>query len=108
MSVPVPLEDLADAIAAAGPEALLATVTPAGPPHVVSVLVAWTPEGIRAGAGRRTTANLAANPECALVFPNVDTESLRLIVDGTATIVGATLLIRPRSAIRHRRATPPD
>jgi hypothetical protein len=108
MSVPVPLERLADAIATAGPEALLATVTGTGTPHVVSVLVTWTPEGIRAGAGRRTGANLATNPECALVFPAVDAESLRLIVDGTATVAGDTLLIRPRSAIRHRRATPPD
>jgi hypothetical protein len=106
VSVPVPLEELAARIAASGPEALLATVTPAGAPHVVSVQVRWAAAGITAGVGRRTAANLAANPACALVFPSVDTEALRLIVDGTATVEGDRLVIRPHAAIRHRRAGP--
>lgn len=108
MSVPVALEDLADLVTAYGPEALLATVTPAGTPHVVAVAVRWTASGIDAGAGRRTAANLAANAACALVFPALDAQDLRLIVDGTASVSGDRLVIRPHSAIRHRRATPPD
>lgn len=106
MSVPVAPGEVPGLVDACGPEALLATVTAAGTPHVVSVIVAWTDAGIEAGAGRRTAANLAANPECALVFPAVDAEDLRLIVDGTASVSGDRLVIRPRSAIRHRRATP--
>jgi hypothetical protein len=108
VSVPVALDELPALVAALGPEALLATVTPAGTPHVVSVVVTWTDAGIECGAGRRTAANLAGNPACALVFPVVDGEALRLIVDGTATVEGDRLRISPRSAIRHRRATPPD
>ena len=106
MSVPVGLDELPGLVAEYGPEALLATVTAVGTPHVVAVAVTWTDAGIQAGAGRRTAANLAANPACALVFPAVDAEGLRLIVDGTATLSGDRLVIRPRSAIRHRRATP--
>lgn len=106
MSVPVAPGELPGLVDACGPEALLATVTPEGTPHVVAVLVHWTDLGIEAGAGRRTAANLTANPECALVFPAADAEGLRLIVDGTATVRGDRLVIRPRSAIRHRQATP--
>lgn len=106
MSVPVGLDELAGLVATCGPEALLATVTATGTPHVVSVTVTWTDDGIVAGAGRRTAANVAEHPACALVFPAVDAEDLRLIVDGTATLRGDRLVIRPHSAIRHRRATP--
>ena len=106
MSVPVDLADLPALVAAYGPEALLATVTTTGTPHVVAVTATWTDGGIEAGAGRRTAANVAVNPACALVFPAVDADDLRLIVDGTATLRDDRLMIRPHSAIRHRRATP--
>jgi hypothetical protein len=104
VSVPVALTELPEQVAAVGPEALLTTVGPERTAHVVSVVVAVVDDLLVCGAGRRTAANLADNPACTLVFPTVDHESLRLIVDGTGTVVDDRIEISPRTAIRHRRA----
>ena len=62
MSVPVDLAALEATATALGDEALLATVTEASTPHVVSVLVRWRDGRIEAGAGRRTAANIGLHP----------------------------------------------
>ena len=107
MSVPVDLDALEPVVAELGPEALLATVTADATPHVVSVLVAWEAGVLVMGAGRRTTANLAANPAATLVFPTVLGGGYRLIVDGTGAVDGDALTLTPTAAILHRVADAP-
>ncbi|MGZ4678328.1 MAG: pyridoxamine 5'-phosphate oxidase [Acidimicrobiia bacterium] len=104
MSVPVELQSVPELVASLGPEALLVTVTPAATPHVVAVTVTSERECLRAGAGRRTAANLAANAACTLVFPAVRDDAFRLIVDGTATVRDDVVVIVPSGAILHRVA----
>ena len=106
MSIEVPLADLAAAIGARGPLVYLVTVGERGP-RVVSVSVEVTGAGeLRVGAGRHTSANVAARPEVALMWPaDADHPKHTLLVDGTAVAAadGAEeLVITPTAAILHR------
>ena len=104
MSVPVDLHALQTTATALGDEALLATVTDASAPHVVSVLVRWRDGRIEAGAGRRTAANIDAHPGVTLLWPTRHHDAYRLIVDGDATVTADTITITPTLAVLHRIA----
>jgi hypothetical protein len=104
VSVPVDLEALETIAAALGDEALLATVTDAATPHIVSVLVRWSGGRIEIGAGRRTAANIALHPTVTLLWPHRHDDAYRLIVDGDATVDTATIIVTPTFAVLHRIA----
>ena len=107
MSVPVGLERLHEEIGRYGRHAHLVSVGDDGRPHVVSVLLAPDAGADRlvAGAGRTTSANVAANPSVTLLWAAPPGEDYSLIVDGTATVAGDRIAVRPTAAVRHRVAT---
>lgn len=102
MSVPVELDALAEEVASSSPQALLVTVNEGERPHAVAVEVTWDEGVLRAGAGSRTAANIARRPGVALLWPTLEPGEYSLIVDGTATIEGAEVVVRPERAVRHR------
>jgi len=104
VSVPVDLTALEATATALGDEAILATVTDASTPHVVSVTVRWRDGRIEAGAGRRTAANIAARPSVTLLWPTRHDGAYRLIVDGDATVTDETITVTPTFAVLHRIA----
>ena len=101
MSIPVDLADLERTLADFGPGYLLTTTdgvvraVSAEPQVVDGVLVV-------ADAGRRTNANIAANPTVTLLFPPREDRGYSLLVDGTATVDGETARVTPGSAVLHR------
>jgi hypothetical protein len=109
VSVDVPLDALADAIAGRGPLAYLVTVGPAGP-RVVSVSVSVRHDvALEMDAGRHSSANVVDHPAVTVLWPPDDGDPLHsLLVDGTATLertdgdAGGTVRVEPTSAIRHR------
>jgi hypothetical protein len=106
VSIEVPLEELARAVAERGPLAYLVTVGDVGP-RVVSVSARVEPDGtVRVEAGRHTTANVVARPAVTLFWP-VDAEHPKqtLLVDGAAMIDGGELVVMPSSAMLHRVRT---
>jgi hypothetical protein len=104
VSEPVDLRALEATATALGDEALLATVTEAATPHVVSVLVSWRDGRIEAGAGRRTAANIGLHPVVTLLWPTRHDDAYRLIVDGDATVADGTITVTPTFAVLHRIA----
>ena len=104
MSEPVDLDALEATATALGPAALLATVTDASTPHVVSTLVRWADGRIETGAGRRTAANIAIHPRVTLLWPERHGDAYRLNVDGDATVTGETVTVTPTFAVLHRIA----
>lgn len=105
MSIPVPLPDLAQTMLRFGTAPYLLTVGEDATPHAASVTVEWSDEDLVAGAGRRTAANLGANPAMALLFPPPAPGDYSLIVDGIGMVrqEGPHLVVRiqPTSAILH-------
>ncbi|MEO1061542.1 MAG: pyridoxamine 5'-phosphate oxidase family protein [Actinomycetota bacterium] len=70
--------------------AYLATVTPAGRPHVAPIAVAWNGDRLQAFVLGSSTKvrNLRANPAASVHYPvSAETGWDSLIVDGTASIV---------------------
>jgi len=101
MSIPVDLADLERTLADFGAGYLLTTTdgvvraVSAEPRVVDGVLVV-------SDAGRRTSANIAANPTVTLLFPPREERGHSLLVDGTATVDGETARVTPASAVLHR------
>ncbi len=105
MTVPADPADLASQITHHGDSAQLVTVSPAGRPHVVAVLVSRAGEELNVPAGTKTRANVVANPSVTLLFPPPPGGEYTLVVDGDAVVSpGETLTIRPSSALLHRVA----
>lgn len=98
----VELEALSEEVAAHGVQALLLTVNEDDRPHAVAVEVVWDAGLLRAGAGSRTAANVARRPGVSVVWPSLVPGSYSLIVDGTAMVEGAEVVIDPSRAVRHR------
>lgn len=104
MSIPVALEDLPAAIAGRTAQAYLVTVR-GRRPHVVSVQPRTEGGAVVVGAGRRTAANVADDPEVTLLWPVDEGDPHHsLLVDGTAAPGedGDDLVVTPTSAILHR------
>jgi hypothetical protein len=106
MSVPVELGELEDRLEEYGPIAFLVTVG-GGRPHIVSVSVALDGGVLSAGAGRTTSANIAANPTVSLVWAARPGSDYCLIVDGAASVVGDAVEVEPTRAVLHRLAGAP-
>lgn len=103
MSVTVPLADLSAAIRSRTAGAYLLSVRD-GRPRTMAVGVDDTAEGLLVAAGPRTAASVSANPTVALMWPDDSAHPTdTLIVDGTAEVREHHLLIRPTSALLHRR-----
>jgi hypothetical protein len=103
MSVKVELDELRERVDEHGPIAFLVTVGAEGP-HVVSVAVALEDGVLTAGAGRTTSANIAARATVSLVWPAGPDPAYCLIVDGTATVRDERVHVEPTRAVLHRLA----
>jgi len=112
MSVAVSLDALRDRVAEFGPVAYLVTVGGSGSPHIASVTVAWEDDRLVMGAGRTSTANVAAGGTVTLLWPPpVADGDYSLLADGSAELIRPTddagdLLVafRPTKAVLHRTA----
>lgn len=102
MSIPVPLAELAEAMARYGFAYLL--TADGGRPHAVAVNPVIEGDELVMGGGRRTRAHAGAQPEVALVWPPVEVGGYSLIVDGSATVEGEQVRVRPSHAVLHRPA----
>lgn len=108
MSIPVDLADLAQTLSGFGSGYLL-TVSPAGTVKVVTVDPVVDGDGLLIHApGRGTIANLAANPHVTLTFPPAERHGFTLLVDGTGTVAGDDVEVRPTGAVLHRPAAHSD
>lgn len=105
MSIPVDLDDLAQALAGQAPGYLLTSLD--GAVRAVSAEPEVADGALRiTDAGRRTCANIAANPAVTLLFPPREEHGYALLVDGTATLEGEgegeTVTVTPTGAVLHR------
>ena len=104
MSIPVPVTDLAGALADYD-YAYLLTVSDDGRPHAVAVSPRLVDGVLRAGVGHRSTVNAVARPDAvSLVWPPSESGGYSLIVDGAASIDGEIISVRPAKAVLHRPA----
>jgi hypothetical protein len=109
VSVPVDLAVLPAEVARFGARAIIVSNSPAGPPHVASVLVTVAGTKLTMGAGRKTRANAQHSPAVALVWTSADDNDHCLIVDGTVEEHGSDeFVVVPTSAILHRLAVAPE
>jgi len=107
VSVPVALDALRGRIEQYGPNAHLVTVSSEGHPHVVSVVVEMDGGQLTSGAGRTTTANVAANPAVTFLWAAPKGDDYSLLVDATATATDGVLTASPTRAVLHRVAGAP-
>lgn len=112
MSIPVPLDELAAALASRGAGYLL-TSTGSQRPHVMHLHFAIGTEGrlaLRAEVGRSARANIGAQPAVSLLWPATPDHEYSLIVDAEAIVEDidgtAVAVITPTGAILHRPAPP--
>jgi len=108
MSIKVPLDELADAVAARGPGYLLSAG--GGRPHVMHVRFAADGPVLRAPIGRSAAANIGAQPAVTLLWPPAD-DGYSLIVDADAVVEGdpegddpPTVVATATGAVLHRPA----
>jgi len=107
MSIRVELDALADAIKDRGAGYLITTGLD-GRPHTTSAQVSLAGATLTCGAGRKTGANIAAQPKVALLWAPTEPGDYSLIVDGDAVIEGEDdqrrAIITATGAILHRAA----
>lgn len=104
MSIPVPVEGLADAMVGRA-YAYLLTVGDDGRPHAVAVTPHLHGGNLQATVGRRTADNAAARPRAvSLVWPPGEVGGYSLIVDGAASVEGDVVTVRPGKGVLHRPA----
>jgi hypothetical protein len=113
MSVPVAVEELADAVARFGPVAYLLTTGEDGRPHATHADVSVDGSTVSCGIGRKTARNAAAQPLVSFVWPPVEKGGYSLIVDGSIEVTGspgedAVGTTTVTSAILHRPAAGPS
>ena len=106
MSIPVALTELHRRIGEFGAAAFVVTVNEDGTAHVVSAVVDRRDDGLVAGAGRRTAANVARDASVTLLWPPAADGEYSLIVDGRASLDGSepSLVIEPTGAVLHKMA----
>jgi hypothetical protein len=107
MPEPASPPDLSSQIGRYGPSAQLVTVTGDGRPHVTAVDVTAIEGGLSVPAGGHSRANAAVHPAVTLLWPAPVGSDHSLVVDGTASVAGERLVIRPSSALLHRVAHAP-
>ena len=88
MAREVVFTDVRRRISEFGELATLVTVSEAGTPHAVTVLVSVTGDRVVATVGPRTRLNLVARPTLSLLWLPADGGAYQLILDGIAETVG--------------------
>jgi hypothetical protein len=106
MSVNVPLEELPQALERFGLNPYIVTVGADGRPRATSVTVEWRQQLLMLGAGRRTTENVLANEQVALLWPAPAPGEHALIVDGWAAVFDSpetneVVFVQPGKAVLH-------
>ena len=108
MSIPVAIDQLAEALADFGAGYLL-TASAEGKVKAITVEpVVRQGAVVVPGPSGGTAANLAANPQVTLVFPPAVPRGYTLIVDGTAQVSGDDFLVTPQAAVLHRPSSHSD
>ena len=105
MSIPVPLTDLGDTLAAY-PWGYLVTVGDDMRAHSLAVPTDYDGSSLRAAGGRTSRRNIVPRPEVTMVFPHPTVGEYSLIVDGTASTAGDDVVVVPSHAVLHRPALP--
>jgi hypothetical protein len=110
VSVPVPVDQLADAMADVGGDPYLVTVSPEGSAHVVSVRARVDGAHVVVTAGRTSRANASSCPDVTLLWPAASGADYSLIVDGPAAVAADSddIAIVPTRAVLHRVAGASD
>jgi hypothetical protein len=101
MSYPVGAADLGRALEQYA-EGYLLTVTSDATTRAVSVRPRLVDGRVVVGAGRSSSANVAANPSVTLLCPPTVEKGFTLLIDGTATVEGDEIRVDPTSAVLHR------
>lgn len=109
MSVPVPVEELGEAVGRFGAATFLLTTGDDLRPHATSVRVEMVGEQLRCGLGRRTARNATERPKISLLWPPTEPGGYSLIVDGDIAVSGtpgedAVGLVTVSNAVQHRPA----
>ena len=112
MSVPVPLEELPQAVERFGANPYIVTVGADGRPRATSVSVKWHNSLLMVGAGRRTAENVSANEQVALLWPAPEPGEHALIVDGWGAVYDSpetnlVVFVQPGKAVLHVTSSPP-
>lgn len=102
VTVPVGLDQVRAEAAKYGDTPYLLTVSEDGRPHAVSVRVGFEEGEITMPGGNRSRANASARPEVTLLWPTAEDGGFTLIVDGSASVEGEQISVRPVAAILHR------
>ena len=110
MSVPVDIDNLEKAIDKYGVNAYLITTDNEAHPHITHVTLSKDSDGFVCYLGRKTSANAAARPSVAMLWPPMLPGEHSLIVDGLMQVTeiperGARGLFKPKAAILHRSAS---
>ncbi|MFM2183004.1 MAG: hypothetical protein RJB61_1298 [Actinomycetota bacterium] len=103
MSIIVGIPELAAAVAHR-PWGYLLTVGPDLRVHALAVAAVYEGGRFEIAAGRSTCSNAMERPEVTMVFPPLEEGGMSLIVDGTAEVEGAAVLVTPTGAVLHRAA----
>lgn len=112
MSVPVPVEELAETVARYGYATMLLTVNSEPRSHATNVIVTVDGATVTCGVGRKTTRNLVEHPLVSFMWSPIEEGGYTLIADGEAIVEpagddeGGTATITITKAILHRPATP--
>lgn len=108
MTVPVPLDALPEAWDEVDDTCFLLTTNEDGSPHPAHVTVTWDGSSFIVSAGRRSHRNSARGGQVTLLWPARTAEEMNLLVDGSPEAEasddgGGAVVVRPTSAIWHRR-----
>lgn len=106
MSIPVDLDRLAEALTEYRFAYLLTTGDDLRPHAVMATPKLHDGHLHVSSPGRHTSANVAARPTIALVWPPERDTGYSLIVDADATIQDDALRAKPTRALFHRSAAP--
>jgi hypothetical protein len=101
MSYPVAAQDLARALEQYA-EGYLLTVAVDATTRAVAVRPRLADGLVVVGAGRSSSANVTANPNVTVLCPPTVPKGFTLLIDGTATVVGEEIRVRPTSVVLHR------
>jgi len=110
MSIPVPIEELADAAARYTQAPFLLTTSDDARPHAIQVEVSVRGAAVSCDVGRRTGHNSLERPLVSLLWPPTESGGYSLIADGEMSVSGtpgdgATGTIIVSNAVLHRPAS---
>lgn len=103
MTIPVPLDELAEKLTAF-PWGYLLTVRDDGRAQSLAVPTELLDGALVASVGQGTARNATARPNVTMVFPGARGEEFSLIVDGDAVVSGDRIAVTPTRAVLHRPA----